>query len=130
MKLLAKYNRVNLITTVVVMLITGIVYYQAISLILTNQKDKDLKVEEQEIFDYAKLNNQLPQTFQSNDQQITFLAARPGSVKRQFINTMYFKKWDKDDGHGKHKREGEYESGRELISSVTIAGKYYKIQIV
>jgi len=44
MKLLALYNRVNIITTVIVMLITGIIYYQAISWILTNQKDKDLKV--------------------------------------------------------------------------------------
>jgi len=131
MKLLTKYNRVNLITTVVVMLITGIVYYQAISLILIHQKDKDLKVEEQEVFEYVKVNHQLPQTFESNDQQITFSLARPGSVKREFINTMYFKKWDKDDRHKKHrKKEGEYESGRGLISSVTVGDKYYKILIV
>ena len=44
MKLFARYNRVNLVATVVVLLITGLVYYQAISLILTNQKDKDLNV--------------------------------------------------------------------------------------
>ena len=130
MKLLAKYNRVNLITTVVVMLITGIVYYQAISLILTHQKDKDLKVEEQEVFDNVRLNHQLPQTFLSNDQQITFSLAKPGSVKRHFINTMYFKKWDKDEGGGRHKNEGEYESGRGLVSSVVVGDKYYKIQIV
>ena len=72
MKLSARYNRVNLITTIVVMLITGIIYYQAISLILTNQKDKDLNVEENEVFEYVKLNHHLPQTFESNDQQITF----------------------------------------------------------
>ena len=46
MKLLARYNRVNLLTTIIVMLITGIIYYQAISLILTNKIDKDLVVEE------------------------------------------------------------------------------------
>src|SRR5580658_3551192 len=101
MKLSAKYNRVNLVTTIVVLLITGIVYYQAISWILTNQKDKDLKVEEQEVFDYVALNHHLPQTFESNDQQITFTEAKPGSIKREFINTMYFKKWDKDDPHPK-----------------------------
>src|ERR1700733_6528876 len=92
MKLLTKYNRVNLITTIVVMLITGIIYYQAISYILTGIKDKDLVVEEQEIFDYVKINHELPQTFESNDQQITFTAASPGSVKREFINTQYYKK--------------------------------------
>lgn len=132
MKLLALYNRVNIITTVIVMLITGIIYYQAISWILTNQKDKDLKVEEREIFDYVKLNNHLPQTFESNDQQITFSEARPGSVKREFINTMYFKRWDKDNTYKKHRHRhtGEYESGRGLISSVLVGDKYYKILIV
>jgi signal transduction histidine kinase len=134
MKLLTKYNRVNLITTVIVMLITGFIYYQAISWILTNQKDKDLKVEEQEAFDYVNLNHHLPQTFDSNDQQITFSEAKPGSVKREFINTTYFKKWDKDDEHRRHHHRhpgnGKYEAGRGLISSVTVGDKYYKILIV
>ena len=132
MKLLTKYNRVNLVTTIIVMLITGFIYYQALSLILTNQKDKDLVVEEQEVFDYVKLNNHLPQTFESNDQQITFSEAIPGSVKREFIDTTYFKKWDKGDVHKRrrHKQGGWYESGRALISSVTVGDKYYKIFVV
>ena len=53
MKLQARYNYVNLTTTIIVLLITGIIYYQAISWILTRQKDQDLKVEEQEVFDYV-----------------------------------------------------------------------------
>jgi signal transduction histidine kinase len=132
MKLLAKYNRVNLITTIIVMLITGIIYYQAISLILTHQKDKDLVVEEQEVFDYVNLNHHLPQTFESNDQQITFTDTIPGSISRMFINTRYFKKWDKNDEHKKHKPacNGKYESGRGLITSVTVGNKYYKILII
>jgi signal transduction histidine kinase len=132
MKLIAKYNRVNLITTIIVMLITGIIYYQAISWILTNQKDKDLKVEEREVFDYVSLNHHLPQTFESNDQQITFSEAKPGSVKREFIDTTYFKKWDKNGAHKthKHKRNGWYESGRGLITSVIVGDKYYKVLIV
>ena len=132
MKLSVKYNRVNFITTIIVMLVTGIIYYQAISWILTNQKDKDLAVEEREIFDYVKLNHQLPQTFESNDQQITFTGAKPGTVRRAFINTLYFEKWDHDDRHKRHKhnRNGEYESGRGLVSAVNVGDKYYKILIV
>lgn len=141
MKLLARYNQVNIITTIVVMLITGIIYYQAISWILTGQKDKDLNVEEQEVFDYVALNHHLPQIFESNDQQITFTLAAPGSIQREFINTMYFKKWDHDHDHRDHDhdgdhhphphgRNGEFESGRGLISSVTVGDKYYKILIV
>lgn len=129
MKLLTKYNRVNLVTTIVVMLITGIIYYQAISLILINQKDTDLSVEEREIQEYTRLNHQLPQTFESNDQHISFSEAAPGTVKRQFFNTMYFKKWREHHGHG-HGVQGEYEAGRGLITSVTVGGKYYKVTIV
>jgi signal transduction histidine kinase len=134
MRLLTKYNRVNLITIIIVMLITGIIYYQAISWILTNQKDKDLVVEENEVFEYVNSNHNLPQTFESEDQQITFKDTTAGSIKRHFFNTMYYKKWDKDDAHKKrrhkHKGGGEYEPGRGLISSVTVGNKYYKILII
>jgi signal transduction histidine kinase len=129
MKLLAKYNLVNLATTIIVMLITGIIYYMAISLILTKQLDKDLVVEENEIFEYVNLNHQLPQVFESNDQQISFTEANPGSVTRQFINTVYRNKREERPGKHRHRHE-EYESGRGLISSVTVGNKYYKIQIV
>src|SRR6185312_12031360 len=129
MRLLTRYNRVNLVTTIVVMLITGIIYYQAISLILINQKDTDLGVEEREILEYTRLNHHLPQTFESNDQQINFSEAEPGSVKRQFFNTMYFKKWHQHNRHDQRPR-GEYEAGRGLITAVTVDGKYYKVTIV
>lgn len=137
MKLLTRYNRVNIITTVIVMLITGIIYYQAISLILNKQKDKDLVVEEQEIFDYVALNHHLPQIFQYNDQQITFSAISPKTIKREFINTDFFKKWDEHHNHNRdhyhhhgHHPDGEFESGRGLITSVTVGNDFYKILIV
>jgi len=127
MKLLAKYNRVTLVTTIVVMLITGIIYYQAISLILTGIVDKGLVVEENEIVDYVNVNHQLPQVFESNDQQISFTEAKAGSVERQFIYTLY----KKNDERRKHKRRHEeYESGRGLVTSVTVGDKYYRVQIV
>lgn len=132
MKLLVRYNRVNLLTTIIVMLITGIIYYQAISLILTNKIDKDLVVEENEVFEYVKLNHQLPQVFKSEDQQITFAEAKSGSVERHFINTLY-RHTEEDSDHPKkhrHRHREEYESGRGLISSVTVGDKYYKILIV
>jgi signal transduction histidine kinase len=117
MKLLDRYNRVNLTAIIVIMLITGGIYYQAISLILINEKDTSLEVEEQEIFDYAKLNHQLPQVFESQDQQISFTSV-PKPVKREFINTVYYKK------------SNEPESGRGLISSVYLSQHYYRILIV
>src|ERR1700743_3345367 len=136
MKLLARYNRVNLLTTIIVMLITGIIYYMAINWILTNKIDKDLAVEENEVFEYVNLNHKLPQVFESKDLQITFTEAAPGSVNRSFINTLYKRVQDKDDEHEekirhRHRHHGEeFESGRGLISSVTEGDKFYKILIV
>lgn len=129
MKLLDRYNRVTLGTTIVVMLITGIVYYFAISLILISDVDKDLEVEENEIFESVKKNNQLPEEFESNEQQISFYSAEPGSVKRRFTDTVY-KNIPSEYRRPHHHHHEEFESGRGLISSVTAGGKYYKIVIV
>ncbi|WPU91472.1 HAMP domain-containing sensor histidine kinase [Mucilaginibacter sabulilitoris] len=118
MKLLDKYNRVNLIAAIIIMLITGGIYYLAISSILINEKDKALEVEEQEIFDYVKLNHKLPQVFESPDQQISFKQVPKNSITRQFINTTYYKKYN------------EPESGRGLISFIDMGHAYYKILIV
>ncbi|MVN21417.1 sensor histidine kinase [Mucilaginibacter arboris] len=116
MKLFATYNRVNLLTTVIVILITGLIYYQVISLILTNQLNKDLEVEEQEILDFVKLNHQLPQVFDSNDQQITFSKPQKTPVKRSFISTYYYNKKEKEPGRG-------------LIMPVNVNGKWYQATI-
>lgn len=119
MKLLDRYNRVTLITTVIVMVITGLIYYKTISWILTDKIDKDLVVEENEVFDFVKLNNHLPQVFKSDDQQISFYPAPDNSIIRQFINTDYY-----------NTKGNKFESGRGLISAVTANGKYYKVLVV
>ena len=131
MKLITRYNRVNLFTTIVVMFIAGIIYYQAISLILIQQLEKNLQVEEDEIYEYVDLNHTLPQVFKSDDQQITFTEAKPGSVQRCFINTLYhnFNNPKYVKRHPRHDND-EYETGRGLITSVNVGDKYYKVLIV
>jgi signal transduction histidine kinase len=129
MKLLDRYNRVTLVTTIVVMLITGLVYYEAIRLILINDVNKDLEVEENEVVEYAKQNNRLPQVFESNDQQITFYEAAPGSVHRHFVDTVY--KLTPDESHRRHHHHGvRYEEGRGLITSASAGNRYYMVLIV
>jgi len=130
MKLLARYNRVTLVTTVVVMLITGFAYYIAIHLILINDVDKDLAVEENEVMESVRQNNHLPQVFESNDQQISFYEAANGSVHRHFLDTLY-KLTPNPNRSRRHHHNGErYESGRGLVTSVSADGKYYKVLIV
>jgi signal transduction histidine kinase len=119
MKLLDKYNRISLVTTILVIVVTGFVYYFTISYILTDQVDKDLVVEENEIFDYVKLNHKLPQVFKSEDLKIQFKGIGKDTVLREFMNTRF---WDD--------KERDQEAARGLQSWVTVNGVNYSIHIL
>jgi signal transduction histidine kinase len=118
MKLLDKYNRVNIAVTVVIMLVTGIIYYYTISHILTGQIDKDLVLEEDEVFSYVNRNHRLPDVYESNHQQIYFTALGDKRIKRRFLDTVYRDAVEKD-----------LEAGRALISTVNVSGKNYRILV-
>jgi len=118
LKLFSKYYRVNLITTIVVMLFTGIVYYWAITMILKGQENKDLAEEEQEVFSYVNTNHQLPPEPKSNSQHTTFTVVN-SPVKRKFVGSVF-----------RNEKEGENEPGRGLITNVTVNGIHYKVFIV
>ena len=117
--MLDKYNRISLTISVLVIVITGFVYYFTISYILTSQVDKDLEVEENEIFEYVTINGRLPQVFKSDDLKIRFQPIKNNNVKRSFADVKYWN--DKDR---------ERESGRSLVSSVKVNGNYYRINII
>jgi signal transduction histidine kinase len=118
MKLFDKYNRVNIGVTIIIMLITGVVYYYTISHILTGQIDKDLVLEENEVFSYVSKNHRLPDVYESNHQQIVFRPLGNNQVKRRFLDTVYRDADEKD-----------LEAGRALISSVKVAGQNYRILV-
>lgn len=119
MKLLNKFNRVNIAVTVVVLLVTGVVYYFTIRSILTNQIDNDLVLEESEIFSAIKKNHQLPDIYESNHQQIIFTPMGQTPVPRHYVDTTY-----------KDSDNLEMEAGRGLISSVYVNGQNHQIYIV
>ncbi|MGY4537866.1 signal transduction histidine kinase [Mucilaginibacter sp. UYNi724] len=116
MKLFDKYNRVNIGVTIIIMLVTGIVYYYTISHILTGQIDKDLVLEENEVFSYVNKNHRLPDVYESNHQQIVFAPLKQQKAQRRFLDTVY-----RDDD------EKDMEAARALISSVTVSGQNYRI---
>lgn len=118
MKLLARYNRVNIAATVIVLLLSGLCYYFIIRHVLLNQLDEDLKVEEQEIMDYVKSNNSLPNPSSYKDQKVTFLASNDSPVKRTFNSTSIFSK-----------EENENVSSRLIIFPIDVGGKNYIVSI-
>ena len=72
MKLIAKYNRVNIPITIGVLLISSIAYYFILHYVLLRQVDKDLRIEQQEIIHHIETNGTLPETSNYKDQQISF----------------------------------------------------------
>lgn len=85
MKLLTKYNRANIITALIVLLASSITYYFIIRTILIKQLDKDLKVEEQEIYDYVDENKALPNASDYKGQKIKFEPANHAKIQREIV---------------------------------------------
>lgn len=83
MKLLNKYNRANIFTAIIILLASSTAYYFIVRTILLQQLDRDLKVEEQEIYEYIKEKNTLPTASQYKGQVTKFAVAKNRVIKRQ-----------------------------------------------
>ena len=90
MKLLTRYNRVNIPATILVLLISGLCYYYILSYELINQLDNDLKVEEQEILDHVNTNKELPNPSSYKDQEVIFTPVIGTPVKRKFSSVNLY----------------------------------------
>lgn len=113
MKLSSRYNRANIITSIIVLIITGIIYYLVIHLILTNKLDRDLAVEENEIRQYTQTYKKLPLPATYLDQQVSYREPRGDSADiREFSYTTYL-----------NPKEKELEPGRSLVTTVNLNGK-------
>ncbi|MGI8634503.1 MAG: sensor histidine kinase, partial [Segetibacter sp.] len=119
MKLLNKYNRANIFTAIVILLATSTAYYFIVRTILLQQLDRDLKVEEQEIYEYVKEKNTLPVASQYKGQEIKFTVAKKSVVKRQLSTSAVFN------------REGnEEEPVRVLTFAVSANGILYEAIVI
>jgi signal transduction histidine kinase len=118
-KLLTKYNRANIITAVFILLVSSVTYYFIIRLILLQQLDKDLKVEEQEIHEYVKENNALPNATRYKGQQIKFEIAKDAAISRKVISSTI-----KDVNYD------EEEPVRVLSFPIKINGVLYKAIVI
>ena len=98
MKLIAKYNRVNIPITIAVLLISSIAYYFILHHVLLRQVDKDLRIEQQEIIHYIKVNGSLPESSNYKDQQIEFQPTNLTDFKKKLsTQSVYNKKEDEEE---------------------------------
>lgn len=114
MKLLAKYNRVNIPITIATLLITGVGFYFIIHYVLVHQIDKDLRIEQQEIIHYVNEKKSLPEASNYKDQQIQFLRANDALFKTKLSTEQRY-----------NSRENEVESFRKLQFLINVNGQYY-----
>jgi signal transduction histidine kinase len=114
MKLIAKYNRVNIPITIAVLLISSIAYYFILHYVLLRQVDKDLRIEQQEIIHHIQENGSLPETSNYKDQQITFQKTNLTDFKEKFTTESVY-----------NKRENEEEPYRRIDFLVTQNGTNY-----
>lgn len=84
MKLIAKYNRVNIPITIATLLISSIAYYFILHFILVHQLDKDLSIEKQEIMHHIRETGALPEASNYKDQQIKFTPSNEIIPKNKF----------------------------------------------
>ena len=117
MRLLAKYNRVNILAIILVLLVGGFFYYFILHYVLLDQLDSDLKVEEQEVIDYIKINRALPNAASYKDQKVEFEPTN-APIKKTINSLSIF-----------NNAEDEYVATRQLIFPVTVSDKMYKVSI-
>jgi signal transduction histidine kinase len=119
MKLAQRYNRANLITSFIILTITGIIYYIAIHFILTGKLDKDLIIEEKEIEAYVQNYGKLPSPGDFLHQKVTYKKLTNGqNIERNFFYDDFY-----------NVAEKENEPGRSLITSVNLNGQNYQVTI-
>src|SRR5262249_20374751 len=117
MKLFTKYNRINLLATIVIFLLASITFYIAIRYILIDQVDQDLSIEQHEIETYVQEHNVLPEPIPVKDQKIAY------ATTTQILRKREFKTIDIDD------RDNKKDPYRTLQFGIVANGKIYTVSV-
>jgi len=114
MKLLARYNRINLVASVLIFLLASVAFYFLLRYVLIRQVDDDLIIEQHEIELYVAKYNRLPETLPVNDQQISFAPAHDIKARRSFTSAS-----SKDHHH-------KEEPVRQLKFNIQASNQWYQ----
>ena len=126
MTLASTYQRFYLVLLGILLALGCVTYYLTIRYALIHQVDNDLRVEQQEVLDFARLHDSLPAPSHYRDQDMTWKAATAaacpdagsGRHGRNFQNT---RTWNQ--------RGREWEPKRSLIFPVSVKGFRYCVTV-
>lgn len=120
MKLLARYNRINLVSTVIIFLLASVAFAFLLRYVLIHQIDEDLKIEQNEITSFLRMHDRLPEIIEVRDQQTKYTAvAQPGNDGIDRITT--------DKAYNRHEREEELV--RQLNFYVKEGAQWYRVTV-
>ena len=119
MKLLTKYNRVNLLTTTLIFVFSSIAFYYFIRFIVIEEVDEGLKIERREILAHVRLHGRLPAVIPVRDLSIQYTRADHPYTKASFITFQ---------GYDSLRKENS--SFRELVFGIQASGIEYKISVI
>ena len=117
MKLLSRYNRINITVTIIVFLLGSVFFFFVLQYILQSQLDETLLSEKQEITNYVAGHNHLPEIVNTN-QQWTFYETTTSPVKHTYFKSDVYTSDDFDK-----------EPIRQLIFSIKAGNTFYNITI-
>ncbi len=118
MKLFDRYNRINLVATIIVFLLSGLSFYFLLQYIVIGQVDEDLKIEQHEIQTYAAKYRQLPEIIPVRDQHTTYQPLQKEAGKRVFVTI-----------HAVDQDETRTELFRELTFGILVNGHWYEVKV-
>lgn len=96
MKLFTKYNRVNLLATIVIFLFASTAFYLVLHYILLRQVDEDLRIEQREIETFVQEHNTLPEPVPVKDQKITYTPTNQFLTGRKFSTAFLEDSFEKE----------------------------------
>lgn len=118
MKLFSKYNRVNIAATILVFLFGSITFYFVLHYVLIRQLDQGLRVEQQEITNYIRVHDRLPDIQNTKHQWIQIRPATTPLLKAQTRSVQQY-----------NRTEDEKESVRQLVFPVSAGGQAYQVSV-
>ncbi|MEO5997111.1 MAG: HAMP domain-containing sensor histidine kinase [Chitinophagaceae bacterium] len=98
MKLFSRYNRLNLLATLLIFLLATIAYYFLLRYVIISQVDENLNIEKDEIESYVAKYNLLPEIMPVEDQQISFIASEITYKKKFFKTVIVYDRIEKETG--------------------------------
>ncbi len=116
MKLFTAYNRINLISTVVIFLLASTAFSFLLRYVLVDQVDENLKIEQREIQTFIDKYHHLPEVIPVKDQEIKYTPVAQSMGKRKFQTVQLFDAPEKENNYY-----------REILFTVMAAGQWYQV---